>query len=87
MSGQQDAEVYDERSDFHWTRLDAFPCDFHIHLATLIDDLPPASRVLDVGDGRCIRRVGHRQVQRPIAGRIDGQGDRHDPQAPAAIPR
>lgn len=65
MSRQQVAEVYDERPTFQWTRLDAFPCEFHIHLATLIDDLPPGSRVLDVGAGPAryaieLARTGHR---------------------------
>lgn len=45
------AEVYDERPDFQWRRLDTFPCEFHIHLAGLLDELPPSSRVLDVGAG------------------------------------
>ncbi len=45
------AEVYDQRPGFQWRRLDTFPCEFHIHLASLLDELPPRSRVLDVGAG------------------------------------
>ena len=62
---QNVAEVYDQRPTFQWTRLDAFPCELYIHLTALLDELPPGSRVLDVGAGPArfaieLARAGHR---------------------------
>lgn len=59
------AEVYDQRPGFQWRRLDAFPCELHIHLWALLDGLPADARVLDVGAGPArfaieLARAGHR---------------------------
>lgn len=61
------AQLYDRWSSYQWTRLDAFPCELHIHLETLVDHLPPGSRVLDAGCGPGryaieLARRGHRVV-------------------------
>lgn len=59
------AEVYNQRPGYQWRRLDAMPCEFHIHLSTILDELPSKSRVLDIGAGPGryaveLARAGHR---------------------------
>lgn len=59
--------TYDETAAFQWSRLDRFPCEFHIHLTSLLEHLPPGSRVLDVGAGPGryaieLVRAGHRVI-------------------------
>ncbi|MEM7483545.1 MAG: class I SAM-dependent methyltransferase, partial [Acidobacteriota bacterium] len=67
MTPHKVGEIYDAWSSYQNTRLDAFPCEFHIHRALLHEHLPPGSRVLDVGAGPGryaieLSRAGHRVV-------------------------
>lgn len=61
------AKIYDDWAEFQWHRLDAMPCEFHIHRQALLAYLPAASRVLDIGAGPGryaleLARAGHRVV-------------------------
>lgn len=61
------AATYNETADFQWSRLDRFPCEFHIHLNSLLEHLPAGSRVLDIGAGPGryaieLVKAGHRVI-------------------------
>ncbi|MEM6794230.1 MAG: class I SAM-dependent methyltransferase [Acidobacteriota bacterium] len=58
-------ELYDTWSSYQTTRLDAFPCELHVHRTLMVEHLRPASRILDVGAGPGryaieLGRAGHR---------------------------
>ncbi|MDA8015989.1 MAG: class I SAM-dependent methyltransferase [Thermoanaerobaculia bacterium] len=61
------AELYDSWSSFQNSRLDAYPCELHIHRTVMLEHLSPGSRILDVGAGPGryaieLSRAGHRIV-------------------------
>lgn len=67
MTPHKVGEIYDAWSSYQNSRLDAFPCEFHIHRTLLLEHLPPGSRILDVGAGPGryaieLSRAGHRVV-------------------------
>ena len=65
------ADLYDSWSSYQTTRLDAFPCELHVHRTLMLEHLSPGSRVLDVGagPGRYAIELGH-AGHRVVAGDI-----------------
>ncbi len=72
MKPHKVAELYDAWASYQDSRLDAFPCELHIHRTVMLEHLPPGSRILDVGTGPGryaieLSRAGHRVVAGDIS--------------------